>query len=358
LDYYAGKQSPNGPGMTYGVFSVVANEVSPSGCSSYTYDLYGSQPYARAPFYQYSEQLLDNYSTNGGTHPAYPFLTGMGGANRVTVYGYLGLRLALDSFQISPNLPPQIQYLKYRRIYWQGHPISAWSNATHTSLTRLSDSLPGANSTFTDQPIPVTFGFDPNGGTSIPPNGTIVVRNRVIGYNATVDGNIIQCKPASSEQEWVPGQFPVAAIDGAISTKWQPTLSNVTASVIVDVGSEGVGLPITGFALDWAQNPPTSWQVDFSTSTDFGAATKVYNSTSVAISIPYSAAKAADITPYTSNTTDVTLGSTVPATRYIRLSIFGNQGDSSAVGATVAEFAVLKQGGGRLVPNSVVSSLT
>lgn len=121
LNYYAGKQSLNGPGMTYGVFSIVANEISPSGCSSYTYDLYGSQPYTRGPWFQFSgkqatvsgidfrqvlsllsvlEQLTDDYNTNGGTHPSYPFLTGIGGANRVAVFGFLGLRLMLDSLNV------------------------------------------------------------------------------------------------------------------------------------------------------------------------------------------------------------------------------------------------------------------
>jgi subtilisin family serine protease len=52
LDYYAGKQDLNGPGMTFGVFSIVAAEEAPSGCSSYTYDIYGSEPYARGPWYQ------------------------------------------------------------------------------------------------------------------------------------------------------------------------------------------------------------------------------------------------------------------------------------------------------------------
>lgn len=40
LDYYAARQSLDGPAMTYSSFAVVANEVSPSGCSSFTYDLY------------------------------------------------------------------------------------------------------------------------------------------------------------------------------------------------------------------------------------------------------------------------------------------------------------------------------
>ena len=106
--------------------------------------------------------------------------------------------------------------------------------------------------------------------------------------------------------------------------------------------------------------PPLSWQVDFAAAaTDFGTsgAMAVYNSTSVAISAPYDPSKAAEIALYASNTTQVTLSSAVPATRFVRLSIVGNQGDEPEQGATVAEFAVLRQGGGTLVPNDVVTSL-
>ena len=124
--------------------------------------------------------------------------------------------------------------------------------------------------------------------------------------------------------------------------------------------ASAVGLPVVGFALDWAQHPPLSWQVDFAAAaTDFGTsgAMAVYNSTSVAISAPYDPSKAAEIALYASNTTQVTLSSAVPATRFVRLSIVGNQGDEPEQGATVAEFAVLRQGGGTLVPNDVVTSL-
>lgn len=162
LSYYASRQSAHGAGMTFAVFSVVAAEISQAGCEDHTYDLYGSQPYSRAPFFQMSEQLVDDYSANGGTLPAFPLLTGHGGANRVTVLGFLGLRLCGDSFNINPSLPPQIPYLRYRTIYWQGHGISASSNITHTTLTRLPASRPlsTANPTYFTTPIPVTVGYN------------------------------------------------------------------------------------------------------------------------------------------------------------------------------------------------------
>ena len=65
LEYYAGKQSLAGPGMTYAIFSIVASQVSTSGCASYTYQQYSEHPYARAPWFQFSEQLTDDYTTNG-----------------------------------------------------------------------------------------------------------------------------------------------------------------------------------------------------------------------------------------------------------------------------------------------------
>lgn len=143
------------------VFSILANADSPAGCSSYSYALWSSEPYARAPWFQYSEQLLDDFEINGGFHPAFPFLTGIGGHNRVTIFGFLGYHL-LDqgSLRIDPSLPPQIPQIKYRTFYWRGHAISATSNQTHTVISRINKSLPSASRIYAAgrNPIPVTVG--------------------------------------------------------------------------------------------------------------------------------------------------------------------------------------------------------
>lgn len=366
LDYYAGKQSLNGPGMTYGVFSIIANELSPSGCSSYTYDLYGSQPYIRGPWFQFSEQLLDDYTTNGGTHPAYPFLTGVGGANRVAIFGYLGLHLMLDSLNVNPNLPPQIPYLDFRTIYWQGWPVNATSNQTHTTLTRLSTPLPNANTTFATAPIPVTIGIGASSLSgndtvhNLAPNGTLVLANRNIGAIKTVPGNIAQCQPVSSTDAYAIGQFPLSAVDGATSTKWQPALSNTSASLTVELQPPYV--PITGFAFDWAQSPPTSYSVTFSNSSSGPAGVNVTSSSDIAISNAYDAASAAVITPYASNTTNVTLSAPVYSGRYATLTISGNQAtlgtanELNGTGATVAEWAIISAEGTNVARRSRVWS--
>lgn len=357
LDYYAGKQSLNGPGMTYGVFSIVANQISPSGCSSYTYDLYGSQPYTRGPWFQFSEQLIDDYSANGGTHPAYPFLTGVGGANRVAVFGYLGLRLMLDSLNVDPSLPPQLPQLEYRTIYWQGWPIKAKSNQTHTTLERQGTPLSSANTTYATAAIPVTIGLNGSAASfassahSLAPNGSITLLNRAVGSNLTVPGNLAQCQSVTSPQPYEPGQFPLSAVDGAVSTKWQPTAANITSSLTVHLGQPFV--PVTALQFDWAQSPPASYRVTFHNLSDTSRVPPVVvaQDANVSVSAPYNASAAADIVPYSSNTTAVTLATPVWSAEYATLEIAGNAAlagtsdERNGTGATVAEWAIVAAGG-------------
>ncbi|KAF2473316.1 uncharacterized protein BDR25DRAFT_387467 [Lindgomyces ingoldianus] len=334
LDYYAAKQSTNGPGMTYGVFSIVANEISPSGCSSYSYDLYGSQPYAREPWFQFSEQIFDTYEVNGGTHPAFPFLTGMGGANRVAV---------LD---IDPSLPPQIPYLNYRNIYWQGHGINR--------LPAEEFTLPTANKTFSTQPIPVTLGTRP--GKFSLGEKPLVVENRLIGQTDTVAGNILQCKQrVTSSSQYIPGQFPLAAIDGATSTKWQPASQAETAILSVDVGPPYY--PIKEVRLDWGTTPPNAFSVFFSNSSglsfhisdlmaDPSEVVNVTWSQKVALSQPYIPEHAFVIEPYIGNQTNIVLDAPVWSGKFAHLLVQGNQnnGSKEAPGATVAEWSVVREG--------------
>lgn len=343
LAYYAGKQSLDGPGMTYGVFSIVSSEDSTSGCAAYTYDLWSSQPYARAPWFQYSEQLNDDYATNGGFHPAYPFLTGMGGANRVPMYGYLGLRLRQDSLNVNPTLPPQIPHLNYRTFYWQGHAINATANATHTTLARLSRSLPAANPAYAENSIPVTIGKNPN-IQNLTSDTPLYLPNRRPHLNKTVQGNLAQCLPASSNRPYAPGQFPLSAVDGAASTKWQPA-SPAPATLTVNLGDAGETM-IQGFEFDWAQAPPVSYFVEFADSPG-GGRRMVHMDGDVEVSAPYDEGGVAAVVPYRSNTSSVRLeGEGVMGGRYAFLTIEGQRAfpgveRGSVSGGSVAEWAVL-----------------
>jgi trehalose/maltose hydrolase-like predicted phosphorylase len=374
LDYYAAKQSQDGPGMTYAIFSIVASEVSPSGCSAYTYQQYSEEPYVRPPWFQFSEQLLDNFEINGGFHPAFPFLTGHGGANQVTLFGYLGLRLIADGYlHVDPSLPPQIPQIRYRTFYWQGWPIQAYSNHTATTLTRLATPLDTANSTFADSSIPIVLGLTSNSTSPVlelPPNGTITISNRTPADIKTVPGNLVQCQPVWSTDPVVPGQFAISAVDGAASTKWQPASADVEASITVAL-TTGAGTAensVTAFYFDWAQAPPVSFRIEFHNGSPGGdgADPSFYDSTSaieilsqdpVEVSIPFDPATVAEVVPYSSNTTLVTLDSPVAVggeegPQYATLWIRGNQGiaaedkfNSSEVGAEVAEWGIIVDDG-------------
>ncbi|KAL8729593.1 MAG: hypothetical protein Q9166_004673 [cf. Caloplaca sp. 2 TL-2023] len=355
LTYYAGKQSLNGPGMTYAIFSIAASEVDPSGCSSYTYQQYSEQPYARAPWFQFSEQLTDDYTTNGGTHPAFPFLTGHGGANQVTLFGYLGLRLTPDfTLHINPSLPPQIPTLRYRTFYWQGWPLSATSNQTHTTITRLGDPYIAANQTYANTSIPIQIGNDNSNTLQLAPNSTLTLLNHNVANIATVAGNIAQCHPVLSEDEYEPGQFPFAAVDGSVTTKWQPSVADQSQSITVSLSSIE---PVAGFSFDWAQNPPTNISVIFHNSSDVtdSSAVTVTDNVEVEISIPYDANTTYIVAPYVSNATNITLDTPVYSGQYATLQIQGNQIDAynNGTGATVAEWAILGMKGQTITADTV-----
>lgn len=359
LDYYANKQSADGPGMTYAAFSIVANDISPSGCSSYTYNHYSSQPYTRYPFLQYSEQMVDSVLVNGGTHAAFPFLTGMGGANRVGIFGYLGLRLFVDRLEIDPSIPPQVPSIDYRTFYWQGYAINATSNSTHTTLIRLpSNILPTANPSYAHS-IPVTLRSRSKKYTLT--DTPLVVPNRLLGQTLTVANNILQCKPIlpNDYQTEVPGQFPLAAIDGASSTKWQPFHSRRTNYLSVDTQLSSFA-PISRILFDWGNTPPAYYEVLVSNSSvgppfddgvgfeqegDKGDLRGVARGR-VEISEPWDPEVAMVIRRVTGNQTNVTVEGGVWSGRYVHLGIRGNLGNESAVeGGTVAEWSVVLEEG-------------
>ncbi|KAL4876227.1 glycosyl hydrolase family 65 central catalytic domain-containing protein [Aspergillus karnatakaensis] len=361
LDYYANRQSADGPAMTWAIFSIVAGAVSPSGCSAYTYHQYSYAPYARAPFFQLSEQMLDNASINGGTHPAYPFLTGHGGANQVVLFGYLGLRLLPDdAIHIEPNLPPQVPYVKYRTFYWRGYPISAQSNYTHTIIQRSTQTEPleTADPRFANASIPLYVGLADNATLyRLPVQGPLTVRNRQIGTVNTIEGNLVQCSPVFSTDDFEQGQFPISIVDGATSTKWQPSSSNASA-VTLDVGvtMDRALTQAAGFHFEWAQAPPVNASVIFhdeplsdpvSVLASPGPNVRIVaNLTSIEQSEPYDeeASDLNEIKTPVGNSTTIELIRSVPVSRYATLVISGNQAiadGEQGVGATVAEWAIL-----------------
>ncbi|BDD63868.1 hypothetical protein MAP00_008726 [Monascus purpureus] len=375
LDYYANRQSPDGPAMTWAIFAIVTNQVSSSGCSAYTYAQYSYDPYTRPPFFQLSEQMIDDPTVNGGTHPAFPFLTGHGGANQVNLFGYLGLRLVPDdSLHIYPNLPPQIPHLKYRTFFWHGWPLSANSNYTHTTIRRANTAhLDTADPRFANTSIPVHVGPASNITVyQLPVNGTLIIPNRQIASINSVPGDLIQCRPVQSHDEYRPGQFPISVVDGASSTKWQPYFADNVSSVTVSLDPPSSGpVSVSGFYFEWDGAPPVNASVVFhnatldeqeikslipslfslpKNNTSTGVYTIVTTLTNIALSNPYDPLKTDPnvVKLPSANTTNVTLPEPVPVPRFASLFVSGNQALSpedieakNGTGATVGGFSIL-----------------
>lgn len=346
LDYYANKQSPNGPAMTYSVFAIDANALSMSGCSAYTYTLNGFLPYLRAPWFQFSEQAVDDVSLNGDTNPAFPFLTGHGGANQVVPFGFLGIRTDQPVLYVNPSLPPQIPNIKIRTFYYAGSTLSAALNRTHTTITRHPTSpQAGLKDRYANTSFPLTVGTPdspntPSTSYTLSINQTLTIPNRMYWTNLTTPHNFLQCLPATSPDTYAPGQFPVAAIDGASATRWQPA-SNESASLLVNMSSVPA-TRVSGLFFDWGARPPRNVAVYFGNSTDGVGSESVVTLEGIEPSLPFSAEDAEGteaVEPVVGNSTTVEVVGAWSG-NFVRLVVEGCW-EEDGEGATVGEFVVV-----------------
>ncbi|KAE9378090.1 carbohydrate-binding module family 32 protein [Stipitochalara longipes BDJ] len=349
LDYYANKQSPNGPAMTYSVFAVDANALSPSGCSAYTYTLNGFLPYLRAPWFQFSEQAIDDVALNGNTNPAFPFLTGHGGANQVVPFGYLGIRTDQPVLFIDPSLPPQIPHVKVRTFYYAGATLSASMNTTHTTLTRMATtSAAGVVDSYANTTFPFSVGTPGSQSTNytLAINQTVAVPNRLYWQNLTYASNLLQCLSVTTLNTYAPGQFAEAAIDGASATRWQPA-TNASASLLVNMTTVPFQ-PISGLFFDWGARPPMNATVYISNTTDsagdFSGVEEFIKVLDITPDLPYNATAAAassqQVEPVTGNTTTIDVEGHPWSGKYVKLVIEGCWEDDG-LGATVGEFVLI-----------------
>lgn len=367
LFQYSVKQSPDGPAMTYSLYSISANALSPSGCAAYTFALNGFQPYARAPWYQFSEQQVDNFTLNGGTNPAFPFMTGAGGWHQVGPMGWFGVRVVESQLIIQPALPPQIPHVNLRTIIFGGAGIKATMNYTHSTITRVdvSQYLP-ANSTdiYANTSMPFTVGFSIASGhnMSISLGQTLTIENRLYFDNVTEAGNLVQCLPISSLGSYEPGQFPLAAVDGASSTRWQPTTRDAS-SLTIDMTSIPYQ-PITGVSFDWASRPASAARIVMYNSTTSSSSNttnstddRIITLTNLTISYPYNAATNDVVQPYVGNMTLIAFSTPIYSGQYLTLTIEGCLATGDTLGATVAEFNLFGANGTTVLSNSTGSGV-
>ncbi|KAK8078028.1 hypothetical protein PG996_004198 [Apiospora saccharicola] len=350
-DYYSVRQDPNGPAMTWGLYAIAANTLAESGCAFWTFLVKSFQPYVRAPWYQFSEQQVDRPSvkdplTGQDINPAFPFLTGHGGLLQTFTAGFLGLKVTDTNLVVLPSLPPQLQHFKAPIQFYNGAVVEFWMNQTHTNITRHDASLFGGlvPDQYGAAVMPITIGrnVDDEGGYTIQLaiNGTTTIKNRAQHTNLSVDGNVLQCLAAKSDDVYSPGQFPFAATDGYAGTVWQPASSNHTASLTIELHSSGA-TRLRSVYLDFGMRPPKSVRVLLSNSSTFddpNATQEIVRDTKIMATQPWNADS--PVVPYVGNVTEIALEDDVRSGKFARLQIEGCWVEDG-VGATVAEFALL-----------------
>lgn len=344
MDFYAVRTDPNGPAMTWSMYAIAANSLATSGCAFWTYLVKSFQPYIRGPWYQYSEQQDDEPGvldplTGNAINTAFPFLTGHGGLLQIFTAGFLGLRVTHRNLLINPSLPPQIRNFKPPIQFYNGAVVSFHMNRTHTSITRRDAShfdglVPDQ---YGKEAMPVTVGRgvdDPDARTVfLRVNETKVVENRLYDKEVHVPGNILQCHGASSTH----GELAFAATDGYGGTFWQSDASDVTAALVVDIGSSQTPRLLRAIQLDFAMRPPKHVKVSISNSSNFEPEI-VLADEDIGITNPW--IRDSPVVKYVGNMTTIQLCNAVWSGAFAKLEVTGCWTDDGA-GATVAEFALV-----------------
>ncbi|GAA6031033.1 hypothetical protein JCM8097_003971 [Rhodosporidiobolus ruineniae] len=356
LDYYSAATSPNGPGMTYSVYAIIANELSPIGCASYSYFLQSAQPYSRAPYYQFSEQTNDVYATNGGTNPAYTFLTGHGGFLQTLTHGFTGYRFRLSGLYFDPLLPPQLTNYTLKGLKWGGASFDVTVQTEQTTITRRAGGSGSGNETIA---VEIGSANEKAGNYTLAPGESLTVPTRSTASGGSlIPNNLAQCARvlandtsfniAEGSTSVVPGEFGLAAVDGANATTWQP-LTPDPSTLTIDLGGEKT---ITALHFNWGSEPPTAYSVlAANASSDFASSSSTTNSTSPAVSLAsgnitlsdlsiLSSEVANQVTIHVGNLTDIALPQPVVA-RFVELTVSGSWNEASGYGGSVAEVGVI-----------------
>lgn len=110
LDYYRGVIDPNGPAMSYSVYSIIAAELGRSD-DAYRYLQKSFFPNTRQPFWSFSETPINDQ---------FYFCTGAGGALQALLFGFTGLRWREGHVVLRPILPDHWSALRLRNLFING----------------------------------------------------------------------------------------------------------------------------------------------------------------------------------------------------------------------------------------------
>ncbi|KAL3426456.1 beta-ketoacyl synthase domain-containing protein [Phlyctema vagabunda] len=323
MAFYSAANSPDGPAMTWSMFAISEAQLQEQGCAAYTYLLRGSQPYTRGPYYQFSEQISDNWYENGGTHSAFPFLTGYGGYLQVYIYGFGGFRPKIDALFLDPVMVPQLpEGIHIEGLKYQGGVFDIDIGLEITKIERP------ASKNENKAPITVRIGGKSSepGDHPLMVGSSLVVPTRRPDLNGTVIlGNLAQCQHVKSNDPVVSGNLPLAAVDGSISTFWQP-LTPSPASIIIDLGQVKT---INGISINWGMAPARSLHVFLEYEDPNKSSLEVFRTHQIDISQQYIPEDASLIKIRAGNETSISFSRNYD-TRFVRVVVEGTQGRQAA----------------------------
>lgn len=344
IDFYGSVTSPNGPAMTWSVFAISEAQLQYSGCSAYTYLLRSYEPYLRTPFYQFSEQILDDPRLNGGISPAFPFLTGHGGFLQIFTHGLTGFRFNSDAFVLDPVLPPHFSNgILIRGMRWQDAIFDVNIQPAITTIYRRTSGRSPRDDRYGPVPVRIIGPHTEQMDYHLNINENITVPTRRPDLNEPLlRGNQAQCARISSDTPHVAGHLPEGAIDGLNATVWQPLTASQPGEIVIDLGRP---TPIHNFTIIWGNIPPERFAVSVAVWPNKNSQNGIifedlFQTSHVAISSPYQGPKDAKIVKkrYANATTHVL--TKYKDIRFFKLMVLGTQANNKELGATVAEIGI------------------
>lgn len=326
LEYHAGATSSNGPGMTYSIYGIAAAELSTSGCESYTRLLQAGLPYERQ-FAQFSEQVVDEYADNGGTNPAFTFLTAHGGLLQMYTHGFTGHRSRTDRLYLDPSLPPQLgPKITVKGVRYGNSTVDIDIGLNKTTVRHRSGG---------SLKVEIAKRNVDAGNYTLNAGGSLQIATKSTQF---VGKNMAQCKRISSNQDAMGGNYLAGAVDGSNATYFAPA-TDASTEIVMDLYDKH---PIRKVRVDFLNPPATS--VSVLTSNDNHTYTSRVSNVSTNITSPYDSSTAALVKIPLLNTTIIPIkskeGGSVTA-RFVKLVVEGTyQNEGNGTGSHIGEIIV------------------
>lgn len=286
MEFYSMKQVSYGPAMTFPIFSIVASNLSPAGCASQSYLRKAVQPFLRGPFAQFSEQNNDNFLTNGGTHPAFPFMTAHGGLLQAVIQGLTGLRYGYEIendklsrvLTLDPiALPCLGNGVIYEGLKYDNHSLSLSINETAFSV-KNNGKIDDSAQDFVK--IALAARNDKNGSYTLKDNEELVFP--LFTPKQNFESSVSECGNAvfTNITSGAYGDAAMLINDGDITTHWQAQYNDSTGKILIDLKEYR---KLSRGTVVWGDKPAQNWKLfafnesynlqnttDFLSKVDFG----------------------------------------------------------------------------------------